>query len=186
VLAEKSQPPPKPVFTSISFSNNGNYILIGTSSDTHYVLDAFSLTILRRLSGHRGLSEGPLQPRHGSSGEEVSWSSDSRWVASGSADGGVFFWDIAPPPGQDKIEPPNVLDRLSHPQPVVTLQPAVSLATGRAASRTVKLNPRFLVMAVGGEELVSPRNVYSCLRLTDFQSFWLPAKDDDVKMHEGW
>jgi len=155
VLAEKSQPPPKPVFTSIAFSNNGNYILIGTSSDVHYVVDAYKLFILRRLTGHQGLAGNRAQPRHGSSGEEVSWSSDSRWVASGSADGGIYLWDLTPPPGQDKIESPNVPEHLIYSHPAITVHPTVSLSASRAASRAVKLNPRFLLMAVGGEELVS-------------------------------
>lgn len=155
VLAEKSQPPPKPVFTSIAFSNNGNYILVGTSMDVHYILDAFTLSILRRLVGHKGLGVGEVQPRHGASGEEVSWSSDSRWVASGSADGGIFLWDLAPPPGQDKIEPPTLPEHLRYSQPAPSLSPAVSLSGSRASTRAVKLNPKYLVLVVGGEELVS-------------------------------
>lgn len=170
VLAERSQPPPKPLFTSISFSNNGKYILIGTSSDVHYVLDAYTLSIVHRLSGHQGLGIGSVQPRHGSSGEEVSWSADSRWIASGSADGGIYLWDIVTAPEQGKMDPPIVPDHLKQSQPASTLQPTVSLSGSRAASRAVKLNPRLLVMAVGGEEL----------------SLWLPAKDEDNKVQEGW
>jgi hypothetical protein len=81
VLATISQPPPKPVFTSIGFSNNGHYILLGTSSDVHYVLDAYSeesVVIVRRLVGHRGFEydrygNKDVAPRRGAGGEEVGW-----------------------------------------------------------------------------------------------------------------
>ena len=154
-LAEISQPPPKPTFTSIAFSNNGNYILVGTASNVHYVLDAFKLSILRRLVGHTGLGRDRGGVNGGASGEEISWSSDSRWIVSGSADGNIYLWEIAPSPGQTKIEPPNIPDNALYTHPAPTLQPTITLTGSRAASRAVKFNPRFVLLAVGGEELVS-------------------------------
>ncbi len=43
-----------PVFTSLSFSSDGNMLLIGTSGDVHYVVDAFDGNILARLTGNPG------------------------------------------------------------------------------------------------------------------------------------
>lgn len=40
-----------PVFTSISFSNDGLMILIGTSGDVHYIVDAYDGKTLARLTG---------------------------------------------------------------------------------------------------------------------------------------
>lgn len=86
-----SQPPPELVFTSVSFNNNGSLILLGTSSDVHFVLDGFDCRVVRRLVGHRGFEYDrqtgtkDVQPRRGTSGEEVGWTADSRWVISGSS-----------------------------------------------------------------------------------------------------
>lgn len=161
-LEAVSSPPPRPIFTSIAFSNNGKYLLIGTASDVHYVLDAYELGILRRLEGHRGL--GPRL-----SGEEVCWSADSRYVFSGSADGNTVVWDLSPPPGEAKLQLPPPRNRHGVPEAAPTLQPAVVLRPGEgdgqhAASRTVKFNPRYNMMAVGGEELVCAcdRALYVC------------------------
>jgi COMPASS component SWD2 len=196
-LAEISQPPPRPVITSISFSNDGNYLLVGTSFDIHYVLDAFTLLIVRRLIGHQGLErnrEGQkvVQNRRGASGEEVCWSSDSRWVISGSADGSVYMWDMAPP-GQERPQVDPSLDTLrdkheKHFRLAKSMEPSVVLpGRGMGASRAVAMNPRYLMMAVGGDDLVR----HACSRLTvqligNVQSFWLTAKEEDNKVEEGW
>lgn len=37
------------LLTSTKFSNDGKWILVGTSSDVHYVVDAFSFLIIARL-----------------------------------------------------------------------------------------------------------------------------------------
>lgn len=129
----------------MSFSNNGAYLLVGTSSSVHYVLDAFDLNVVRRLEGHQGL--GSL------SGEEVCWSADSNWVLSGSIDGTIVAWDLTPPTGAAKLESVG-RDRLAE-----TLKPVTVLKAGdgqHAPSRAVAFNPRYGMMGVGGEELVSP------------------------------
>jgi COMPASS component SWD2 len=88
LLLRISSPPPKLVYTSLAFSNNGKYILLGTSSDVHYVFDSYNLELVRRLEGHVGLERDRdgrknVEPRRGGSGEEVGWSADSNWVLSG-------------------------------------------------------------------------------------------------------
>lgn len=120
---------------------------MGTASGVHYVLDAYDLSILRRLEGHQqGL--GRL------SGEEVCWTSDSHWVLSGSPDGSIAVWDLTAPNGQTKLEP------LSGPnEPAPTLKPTTVLRPSNEApvpaSRAVQFNPRYGMLAVGGEDLVS-------------------------------
>ncbi|KAK4683872.1 COMPASS component SWD2, partial [Tremellales sp. Uapishka_1] len=164
VLADESSPPPKPIFTSLSFSNDGTYLLVGTSLSVHYVLDAFSLSLVRRLKGHSGLGlTTDIVPRRGTSGEEVSWSSDSKWVVSGSKDGQVVFWDIAQIQRSHE-DAAGMENRRSE-----TLLPQVVVEAERE-SRAVKFNPRYAMLAVGGEEL----------------SFWLPAVDEDAMMKEGY
>lgn len=148
-----------PKFTSLAFSNNGEYILLGTSSNVHYVLNAYDLSILRRLEGHQqGL--GRL------SGEEVCWTADSHWVLSGSADGSIVAWDLTPPNGQTKLETVTSRD-----EPAPTLHPATVLRPSgqgsHAASRAVRFNPRFSMLAVGGEELVSKLQRAPCAALTE-------------------
>ena len=151
-LEKISFPPPIPDFTSIAFSNNGEYILLGTSGEAHYLLDAFSLDILRRLTGH--------QPLGRTSGEELSFTVDSRFVISGSANGTVYVWDL----GTEKIEKEKTEGPLSK-VPAETLTPAVEIkpeapegeedAEDRGTFRAVRFNSRFCMMAVGGETLVS-------------------------------
>ncbi|WVR05566.1 hypothetical protein IAU60_002585 [Kwoniella sp. DSM 27419] len=174
-----SVPPPRPIFTSIAFSSNGEYILVGTSSDVHYLLDAFDLTPLRRLVGHQGLErdkEGrkDVAPRRGTSGEEVSFTADSNWIVSGSADGAVVFWDLTPPNGAKKLardEKKSDDDELPWwTMRIPDLEAKVLLKGQGGTARAVRFNPRYNMFAVGGEDL----------------TFWLPARDEDAKVQEGW
>jgi len=161
-------PPPIPTFTSISFSNDGNYILLGTSSDIHYILDAFSLEIVRRLKGHQGLSRNPDGTPNfgngirGKSGEEVSWSGDSKFVISGSNDGQLYVWDLNPIDGLEKLAVPLIPGTGMKDRPP-TLEPIVTLQSGGmegVASRCVRFNPKFGLLASGGDDLVSPQCDY--------------------------
>lgn len=49
VLGRRLFPPRVPVMTSLSFSNDGKWLLVGTSGDVHYVLDSFDGSLLARL-----------------------------------------------------------------------------------------------------------------------------------------
>jgi WD40 repeat protein len=156
-LADTSIPPPIPTFTSISFSNDGLYILVGTSSNFHYIVDAFDLELVRRLGGHQGLGQ---DGGRGRSGEEVSWTGDSKWVISGSNDGTIVIWEISAPEGQEKMTAGDF--RPTAPQGVFprppTLEPAVRLQSGgpgSVPSRAVRFSPKYGMMASGGDSLVS-------------------------------
>ncbi|KII89785.1 hypothetical protein PLICRDRAFT_90963 [Plicaturopsis crispa FD-325 SS-3] len=164
-LALVSYPPRAIYMTSMSFSSNGKYILIGCSGDAHYVLDAFEGHLLAKLEGHKGLERRKLgenltiDPVKGTSGEEVSWTPDSKYVVGGSLDGRVCVWDVQNLPTRSgpvdlklpprRIQPLSILD--GHPSP----------------SRCVKFNPRYAMMCTAGSEL----------------AFWLPdqsASDEEV------
>ncbi|WWC60649.1 uncharacterized protein I303_103223 [Kwoniella dejecticola CBS 10117] len=188
-FARDSIPPPKPIFTSISFSSNGEYLLIGTSSDVHYLLDAIDLVPLRRLVGHQGLERDksgnkPPGTRRGTSGEEVSFTSDSKFVISGSADGEILFWDLTDDP-VTKIgsEGQTLLTRTEleggqkdakavqwHTIPIPDLRAKVTLKGGAGSSRAVRFNNRLQMFVVAGEDL----------------TFWIPEKDEDARIQEGW
>lgn len=204
-LADIAVPPPIPIITSLSFSNDGAYILVGTSSDFHYVLDAFSLEMVRRLAGHQGLERDTngdkcVEPRRGRSGEEVSWIGDSKWVVSGSNDGSICIWDLTPNPGQEKL---TATDTVGEVKPIIgapprppTLQPVAKLhakgGTSSHPSRAVRFNPKYCMFASGGEDLVSLSlaatlvvfgAIWSC---SHSQTFWLPEKSEQTLIDEGF
>ncbi|PLW48667.1 hypothetical protein PCANC_04894 [Puccinia coronata f. sp. avenae] len=162
ILARMSYPPPPPnLFTSLKFSNDGSKLLVGTAGDVHYVLDAFNGDILARLEGHQGLGHAPpldsMVPGQSGSSEETTWTPDSRYVLSGSADGKVFVWDVQPP----KDDP---IHAMRAPQsPHATWQP-LKAYDGHLGnpSRCVAFNPRLGMLATAATEL----------------SFWLPGPPD--------
>lgn len=53
VLPSRAFPPRTPVMTSLSFSNDGKWLLVGTSGDVHYVLDSFDGGVLARLESKK-------------------------------------------------------------------------------------------------------------------------------------
>ncbi|KAG2362765.1 WD40-repeat-containing domain protein [Suillus spraguei] len=127
--------PPRPIYmTSLSFSSNAKYILVGCSGDAHYILDAFEGHLLAKLEGHVGLErrrmDAPqtIDPSKGNSGEEVSWTPDSKYVVSGSLNGKIVIWDVQNLPVRSGIvdlkTPPTRL------QPLATLDghPGAELA----------------------------------------------------------
>ncbi|KAF9046861.1 WD40 repeat-like protein [Hymenopellis radicata] len=153
--------PPRPIFmTSMSFSTNGKYLLVGCSGDAHYILDAFEGYLLAKLQGHMGLerrsttTQPNIEPTKGCSGEEVSWTPDSKYVVSGSLDGKIHIWDLTklPPPTDNRGRPP-------------ALRPIASLDGHPGPSRCVKFNPRFAMVCSAGAEL----------------AFWLPDTSADVE-----
>ncbi|EGG04001.1 uncharacterized protein MELLADRAFT_49323 [Melampsora larici-populina 98AG31] len=154
-----AQPPP---FTSLKFSNDGSKLLVGTAGDIHYLLDAFTGDILARLEGHQGLeatmnemeAKGPI-----ASSQETSWTPDSRYVFSGSADGKIVVWDVQPP----KDDP---IHATRSPQgPHTTWQPLKTYEghLGKNPARCVSFNPRLGMLATAGNEL----------------AFWLPGNSLD-------
>jgi COMPASS component SWD2 len=150
-LSRISFPPRIPFMTSLSFSNNGKYLLVGTSGDSHYLLDAYDGLMIAKLEGHRGLERGknpqgqPLNPPNkGISGDELSWTPDSKFVVGGSHDGKIIIWDLSE---ESKLPP---LQKGFTDLPVIT--PLTILDGHPGPSRCVKFNPRFAMMATGGAD----------------------------------
>ncbi|GAA5869258.1 hypothetical protein JCM8547_005179 [Rhodosporidiobolus lusitaniae] len=168
VLRERTYPPRTPIYTSCAFSNDGKLLLVGTSGDVHYVLDAFEGTVVARLELPQGPQsatglerspqpphERPMEPTAGISSEEVSWSPDGRFVLSGSITGQLHIWDVAPPSSSLSSLYP---DR-PPPGPACTLFPMRSTEGHLGGpSRAVQFNPRTAMVASAGGEL----------------AFWLP------------
>jgi len=156
--------PPRPIYmTSMSFSSNGKFLLVGCSGDAHYIMDAYEGHLLAKLEGHVGLERRSMsappsiEPSKGSSGEEVSWTPDSKYVVGGSLDGKVLVWDVQGL--QSKI---GAIDLKAHP---LRIQPLVSLDGHPGPSRCVKFNPRIAMLCTAGSEL----------------AFWLPDTSGDVE-----
>lgn len=151
-LAKISFPPRNPIMTSLSFSSNGKMLLVGTAGDYHYVLDAFDGNLLWKLEGFVGLERGKtgnaigMVPGRGISGEEVCWTPDSKFVIGGSQDGKVYFWDLSEPNKLPKPAPGT-----SDP---VVLKPTITLPGHPSATRCVRFNPRHMMLATAGAELV--------------------------------
>ncbi|KAH9945293.1 WD40 repeat-like protein [Epithele typhae] len=146
--------PPRAIFmTSLSFSTNGKYILVGCSGDAHYIVDSFTGYLVAKLEGHKGLERRRLdaqitiEPTKGCSGEEVSWTPDSKFIVSGSLDGRICVWDVSnlPPQENPKAE-------------VKPMLPTMVLEGHPGPARCVKFNPRLAMLASAGAEL----------------AFWLP------------
>ncbi|KAF7327529.1 WD-REPEATS-REGION domain-containing protein [Mycena kentingensis (nom. inval.)] len=155
-LAQISFPPRTIYMTSLAFSANGKYILVGCSGDAHYILDAFEGHLLAKLEGHVGLERrmmtapSIIQPVKGCSGEEVGWTPDSKFVVAGSLDGKILVWDTQNLP--IKTGPVDLT------APPLRLQPIVTLDGHPGPSRCVRFNPRLAMLCTAGAEL----------------AFWLP------------
>ena len=172
--------PPRPIYmTSLSFSSDGKYLLVGCSGNAHYILDAFDGMLIAKLEGHVGLERKSMnvpqdiEPSKGISGEEVSWTPDSKYVVGGSLNGRVLIWDVQNLPSRSEAE------RLKMPTRV---QPLATLEGHPGPTRCVKFNPRFAMMATAGTELVrvtsfSSSNACSC----ELKAFWLPDSSGDTE-----
>ncbi|KIK96588.1 hypothetical protein PAXRUDRAFT_138130 [Paxillus rubicundulus Ve08.2h10] len=154
--------PPRPIYmTSLAFSSNGKYILVGCSGDAHYIIDAFEGHLLAKLEGRIGLERRrmdtpqSIDPVKGNSGEEVSWTPDSKYVVSGSLDGRIAVWDVQNLPTRSGTVDLKV--------PPLRIQPLANLDGHPGPSRCVRFNPRLAMMVTAGAEL----------------AFWLPDQSAD-------
>ncbi|KAI0050457.1 WD40 repeat-like protein [Auriscalpium vulgare] len=155
--------PPRPIYmTSMAFSGNGKYLLIGCSGDAHYIVDAFEGHLLAKLEGYVGLERRRLEepvvltPSRGCSGEEVSWTPDSKFIVGGGLDGRICVWDVQGLPA--KSGPVDLKT------PPMRLQPLAKMDGHPSPARCVRFNPRLAMMATAGAEL----------------AFWLPDQTPDA------
>lgn len=150
--------PPRPIFmTSLSFSSNSQFILVGCSGNAHYIVEAFDGYVVAKLEGHVGLERRSMNappsidPAKGISGEEVSWTPDSKYVIGGSLDGNIYIWDV---------------QHVTKERPVVlpVIRPMNRLEGHKGPARCVRFNPRCAMLASAGNELVGPSNFSSICR----------------------
>ncbi|GAA6057334.1 hypothetical protein JCM3770_001097 [Rhodotorula araucariae] len=159
ILRDRSFPARTPIYTSISFSNDGKWLLVGTSGDVHYVLDGFDGDVKARLElppeqiaiglerAATAPYDRPMEPAAGISSEEVCWSPDGRYIVAGAIDGRLHIWDFAPPDAETPADRPRA-------GPTCTLHPVASLE-GHAGgpARAVAFNPKAAMLASAGREL---------------------------------
>ncbi|CAH1756917.1 11951_t:CDS:2 [Entrophospora sp. SA101] len=120
--------PELPEWTGLKFSDNGLKILINTSGDVHYVMDAFNGQLLRRLVGHVGHNDSSSV----STGEVACFAPDR------SQDGSIHVWDIETPvkrsdriSGGLDLKSMHVIDHHVRPTQVVRFNPKrLMLASG--------------------------------------------------------
>jgi COMPASS component SWD2 len=173
--------PPRAIYmTSLAFSSNGKWLLVGCSGDAHYILDAFEGHLLAKLEGQVGLERRSLsipngvESVKGSSGEEVCWTPDSKFVIGGSLDGKVLVWDTQ--------NLPIRTGEIDLKVPPRRIQPLVALDGHPGPSRCVRFNPRYAMACTAGAELVSFCSRAPCLPWFNeiSQAFWLPDTSGDV------
>lgn len=151
-LARVSFPPRAIYMTSMAFSSSGKYLLVGCSGDAHYIVDAFEGHVLAKLEGHTGLERRKLdtpisiEPQRGCSGEEVSWTPDSKYIVGGGLDGRICVWDVQNIPARE-----GPADLTLAP---TRIQPLVKTDGHPGPARCVRFNPRLAMMATAGAELV--------------------------------
>lgn len=130
-LSQISMPPRIPVITSLSFNQSGQFVLVGTAGDVHYIVDSFSGKLLYRLVGHVGLEQASgrgvgMVPQAGISGQEACWTPDGRMVLSGSSTGQLCIWALPE----------------TAPETTTTLRPSGLLNGHEGPSRVVAFNPK--------------------------------------------
>jgi COMPASS component SWD2 len=151
-LARVSFPPRAIYMTSMAFSSSGKYLLVGCSGDAHYIIDAFEGHVLAKLEGHIGLERRRLdtpisiEPQRGCSGEEMSWTPDSKYVVGGGLDGRICVWDVQNIPPRE-----GPIDLQLSP---MRIQPLAKMDGHPGPARCLRFNPRLAMMATAGAELV--------------------------------
>lgn len=127
-------------WTALEFSNNGQYVLLGTNGAGHFVLDAFDGTLKAFLHRPRGAT--PLHKDLYAHGQQPTvqgdacFTSDGRYVVSGSAQAGLLVWDMLGDKRSDNV-----------------MQPLTDLP-GPKTSTVVGVNPRYNLLATAGSEVM--------------------------------
>jgi len=99
-----------------------------------------------------------VNPTKGISGEEVSWTPDSKFVLGGSLDGKICVWDM-----QNLVVPAN--EPVDLTRPPARLLPVTTIEGHPGPTRCVRFNPRLAMMVTAGAEL----------------AFWLPDQSGDAE-----
>lgn len=133
-------------WTSLEFSNNGRYLLLGTSGPGHFVLNAFDGCLEAYLYRPQGPTPFPsiLSPRGAPASHQTTslqgdacFTSDGRYVVSGSAQAGLLVWDVDN--GKKRAD--------------TCMEPLTDLP-GPKISTIAGVNPRFNLLVSAGSEVV--------------------------------
>ncbi|KAG0231467.1 member of Set1p complex, histone methyl transferase [Actinomortierella wolfii] len=158
--------------TQLEFSTDGKNILVTTSGEAHYVVDAFTAETKFKLKGHYdGYGTDPFP-----SGGEASWTPDGKCVLSGARDGRIYLWDIA----RASNESMNIMNTngVSGSNGSLMgangeLNPFKVLKAHSTPTHIVGFNPKYLMMASGSTELAfwePDPNIVGLDALQDFAS----------------
>ncbi|RHZ75011.1 hypothetical protein Glove_218g17 [Diversispora epigaea] len=143
-------------WTGLKFSNDGQKILINTSGDVHYIMDAFDGNLKQRLIGHAGLDNASSFL----GGEESCFTPDGRYVISGSKDGKIYFWDISNSNNNNNNESTTITTAESlTTEESMTMKPFHMLNHHTLPTQVIKFNPNKLLLVSACTDLV----------------FWLPS-----------
>jgi COMPASS component SWD2 len=117
-------------WTSVEFSNQGKYVLLSTTGDTHYLFDGYNVTLLAKLRGHAPLARHRRGPT-----KHTAFTVDGRYVFGGSGDSKVHIWDLT-----------------ALPEPGGTLLPAASLPCKRMPE-VLGFSTKTMLLATAEREL---------------------------------
>lgn len=122
-------------WTKAEFSNNGRYLLIGTDTGKHYILDAILGKQLANL-----LVEASAWPQldYVSTGS-VCFTPDGKSVLAGTPNGSVSVFN---------------LQELKNSAGIVDLRPLAILNSSHAAAKIVAFNPKMLTFASADDQVV--------------------------------
>jgi COMPASS component SWD2 len=135
-------------WNKLEFSNDGKHILVGTTGDQHYLLDAFEghlkASLLRDRGGVRRLGAGDHNPdsvdpqssefMYPSTGD-CCFTPDGRYVVSGSRQQNILVWDTLASAQERFLRPVHELEY-------------------KEGSAVIAFNPRYNIFATGEKEVV--------------------------------
>ncbi|PMD22131.1 WD repeat-containing protein-like protein [Hyaloscypha hepaticicola] len=135
-------------WNKLEFSNDGKHILVGTTGNQHYLLDAFDghlkASLLRDRGGVRRLGAGDHNPdsvdsqssefMYPSTGD-CCFTPDGRYVVSGSRQQNVLVWDTLASAQERFLRPVHELEY-------------------KEGSAVIAFNPRYNIFATGEKEVV--------------------------------
>ncbi|KAJ4290371.1 hypothetical protein N0V90_010587 [Kalmusia sp. IMI 367209] len=136
-------------WTKMEFTNDGKSLIISTTGNGHFVLDAFSGDITHfcyRKRGHSGrLAPSEIPPGHGVTAPngtgpavgqgDVCATPDGQYLIGGTGEDGLLVWDISKSPASDNY-----------------LHPEQLAGPGKAA--VVGYNPKFNMLATADKDLI--------------------------------
>ena len=130
-LSFKVASPSNVNWAKLEFANNGQYILLSTDGDAHYIFDAYQGTQLSKLVGHV-----PLPKRKATSQAPAAFSIDGKFVVGGSADNRLCIWSMS-----------------SIASSGGSLAPIGNLACSQGLPMITAFSPRSMLLATANTEL---------------------------------